>query len=196
MTRIKTAVLISGSGSNLQALIDAAKDDAFPADIALVISNKEDAYGLTRAAEARIETLTIDHRQYKTRGAFDAALNAALKDAGVELVCLAGFMRVLTAGFVDEWKGRMLNIHPSLLPAFRGIHAAKQAFDYGVRVTGCTVHVVTPDLDDGPILGQSAVPVHDGDTLEMLNARIQQAEHTLYPECVAQYATWLGKYGE
>ena len=192
--RIPTAVLISGSGSNLQALIDAAKDEAFPAEITLVLSNRPDAYGLTRAGQAGIDTVTLDHKAYADRRAFDAAMDEALREAGIELVCLAGFMRILTPDFVGRWKGRMLNIHPSLLPAFRGIDAARQALDYGVRVTGCTVHFVTPDLDAGPIIGQAAVPVKDGDTLETLTARIQAEEHTLYPDCVARIAGWMRDY--
>lgn len=195
MQKVKTAVLISGSGSNLQALIDATKKADYPVDIALVISNKEDAYGLTRAKDAGIETLVINHRDYDGRDAFDTAIDDALQEHGIELVCLAGFMRILTADFTTNWKGRMLNIHPSLLPSFRGINAQKQALDAGVKISGCTVHLVTPDLDDGPIIGQSAVPVKDGDTVESLSQRILTAEHILYPECVGKYAGWMREYG-
>lgn len=195
MQKVRTAVLISGSGSNLQALIDAAGDDGWPATIALVISNKPDAYGLNRAEQAGIDTLVIDHRDYDGRDAFDTAIDDALQQHGIELVCLAGFMRILTADFTTSWKGRMLNIHPSLLPSFRGINAQKQALEAGVRISGCTVHLVTPDLDDGPIIGQSAVPVKDGDTVDTLSRRILAAEHGLYPECVGKYAGWMREFG-
>lgn len=196
MKKIRTAVLISGSGSNLQALIDAAADPAWPAEIALVVSNKADAYGLTRAEEAGIATAVVNHRDYDSREDFDAALDATLREAGIELICLAGFMRILTREFTEAWKGWMLNIHPSLLPSFRGIHAQRQALEAGVKISGCTVHLVTPELDDGPILGQAAVPVKDGDTEETLSARILKAEHQLYPECVGKYAGWIRQYAE
>ena len=185
--RRRVGVLISGSGSNLQALLDASKDPGFPAEIALVISNHPGAGGLARAEATGVPTRTIDHRVYEGRAPFEDALHAALTEHGVETVCLAGFMRVLTEGFVRRWEGRMLNIHPSLLPAFRGLHVHRQALAAGVRVSGCTVHVVTPDLDDGPIIGQAAVPVLQGDTEETLAARVLEQEHRLYPLALRRF---------
>ncbi len=185
--RKKTAVLISGSGTNLQSLIDAGREDAFPADIALVVSNKADAYGLTRAEEAGIATALIPHKEYKTRKAFDDALAATLDDQGIEFVCLAGFMRILTEGFVERWTGRMLNIHPSLLPAFRGHNAHEQVLASSVAFSGCTVHAVTAELDGGPIVGQAVVPRHADDDEETLAARVRNAEHQLYPLAVRTF---------
>jgi phosphoribosylglycinamide formyltransferase-1 len=174
-------VLISGRGTNLQALIDAAAEGAFPAHIALVVSNVAGAAGLARAAGAGIATRTIPHRSYAAREDFDAALDAALCEAGIELVCLAGFMRVLSNWFVERWQGRLINIHPSLLPAFKGLHVHRQALDAGVRISGCTVHFVVPELDSGPIIAQAAVPVFPDDDTEALAARTLAAEHRLYP---------------
>jgi phosphoribosylglycinamide formyltransferase-1 len=185
--RTKVGVLISGRGSNLQALLDAAADPGYPAEIALVISNRPGAYGLDRAQAAGVATATIDHTRFADRPAFEAALDAALRDAGCEIVCLAGFMRVLSGGFVAAWAGRILNIHPSLLPAFRGLHAQRQALDAGVKIAGCTVHVVTPELDDGPILAQAAVPVEDADDEASLSARILEQEHRIYPTALAAF---------
>ena len=190
--RRRVGVLISGSGSNLQALLDATADAAFPAEIALVISNRPGAGGLARAEAAGVPTLTIDHRAHEGRALFEDALHAALTEHGVETVCLAGFMRVLTEGFVRRWAGRMLNIHPSLLPSFKGLHVHAQALAAGVRVSGCTVHVVTPDLDDGPIIGQAAVPVLPDDTEETLAARVLAAEHRLYPAALRAFVTEEG----
>ena len=166
----KIGILISGRGSNMAALIEAARAPDYPAEIALVISNKATAAGLERAKAAGIETLVIDHKGFTSREAFDDAVHAALVAAGVELVALAGFMRIQSAGFVDRWLGRQLNIHPSLLPSFKGLHPHKQALDAGVRVTGATVHFVTHELDGGPIVAQAAVPVLDGDTVEALES--------------------------
>jgi len=179
--RKRTAVLISGRGSNLQALMDAASDSAFPAEIALVLSNVVGAQGLTRAEAAGIPVGTIAHQSYPSREAFDAALNDALKKNGIEFVCLAGFMRILSDGFVKAWEGRIINIHPSLLPAFKGIDVHRRVLDAGVRVTGCTVHFVVPELDSGPIIAQAAVPVVAGDTEDTIAARTLEAEHRLYP---------------
>ena len=187
--RRRVGVLISGSGSNLQALLNAAADAAFPAEIALVISNRPGAGGLARAEAAGVPALTIDHRAHEGRAPFEDALHAALTEHGVETVCLAGFMRVLTEGFVRRWAGRMLNIHPSLLPSFRGLHVHARALAAGVRVSGCTVHLVTPDLDDGPILGQAAVPVLPNDTEDALAARVLAAEHRLYPAALRAFLT-------
>ena len=180
MARLKVAALISGRGSNLQALIDAAADPTYPAEIVLVLSNNADAYGLQRASAAGIATLVIDHRG-KERPAFEAEIDAALRRNGVELICLAGFMRLLTAGFAERWRDRILNIHPSLLPAFKGLHVHEQVLAAGARFTGCTVHVVRPEMDAGPIIAQAAVPVAPDDTADSLAARVLAAEHRLYP---------------
>ena len=180
----RLGVLISGRGSNLQALIDAAADPSYPAEIALVISNKADAGGLARAEAAGIATKVIPHKEFASREAFDAALDKALRDAGVGLVCLAGFMRLLTAGFSQGWHDRLINIHPSLLPAFKGLDSHGQALKAGVRFSGCTVHFVRPEMDAGPIILQAAVPVHDGDDEDRLAARILEAEHRSYPLAV------------
>ena len=181
MTRKRVGVLISGRGSNLQALIDAAKDPCYPAELVLVVSNVPGAQGLARAEEAGIATSTIDHKGFASREDFDAALDAKLGEAGVELLCNAGFMRLHTEGFVARWLNRHLNIHPSLLPAFRGLHTHARVLDEGVKVTGCTVHFVRPAMDEGPIVAQAAVPVHPGDTPDSLAARVLEAEHRLYP---------------
>lgn len=181
MARLKTGVLISGSGTNLQALLDAARDPAYPAEIVLVVSNKADAFGLERARQAGIPTRVIDHKGYPDRSAFDAALHDALVEAGCGMVCLAGFMRILTPGFVERWRGRMVNIHPSLLPAFRGLDAQGQAIRAGVRVSGATVHFVVPEMDAGPIVVQGAVPVLADDDADTLARRILTVEHRIYP---------------
>ncbi|MEK9660189.1 MAG: phosphoribosylglycinamide formyltransferase [Alphaproteobacteria bacterium] len=188
MPRLKLGVLISGRGSNMQALIDACRDPAYPAEIALVIANRADAGGLKRAAESGIATAMIPHRDYPDRQSFDAALDAALRDAGVELVCLAGFMRLLTASFVTSWHDRIVNIHPSLLPAFKGAHAHADVLAAGVKISGCTVHIVRPEMDDGPIIVQAAVPVLPGDTEDTLAARVLEAEHRCYPFAVRALA--------
>ena len=182
--KLKLGVLISGRGSNLQALIDAAADPSYPAEIALVISNKPDAAGLQRAEAAGIATQVIPHKNFPDRESFDAALDAALQAAGVGLVCLAGFMRLLTAGFSRSWHDRLINIHPSLLPAFKGLDSHAQALKAGVRLSGCTVHFVRPEMDAGPIIVQAAVPVLDGDDESALAARILAAEHRCYPLAV------------
>ena len=181
MARLKVGVLISGRGSNLQALIDACADPAFPAEIRLVVSNRADAAGLERARQAGIASVVIPHRDYKARGDFDDALDGALAEAGVELVCLAGFMRLLGDAFVAHWQDRLVNIHPSLLPAFRGLDTHARALAAGVRFTGCTVHFVRAAVDDGPIIVQAAVPVLPGDDAERLAARVLAAEHRAYP---------------
>jgi phosphoribosylglycinamide formyltransferase-1 len=184
MAKLKLGVLISGRGSNLQALIDATADPSFPAQIALVISNRADAGGLARAEAAGIATKVIPHKEFASREAFDAALDSALRQAGVGLVCLAGFMRLLTAGFSQGWHDRLINIHPSLLPAFKGLDSHARALAAGVRFSGCTVHFVRPEMDAGPIILQAAVPVHDGDDEDALAARILEAEHKSYPLAV------------
>lgn len=182
--RLRLGVLISGRGSNLQALIDAAAAPDFPAEVALVLSNKADAAGLARAAAAGISTRTVSHRDFADREAFDAALTAALEAADVGLVCLAGFMRLLTPGFVEHWRDRLINIHPSLLPAFRGLDTHERALAAGVRFAGCTVHFVRPEMDEGPIILQAAVPVLPDDTAGSLAARVLEAEHRCYPAAV------------
>ncbi len=184
MGRLRLAVLISGRGSNLQALLDACARPDWPAEIGLVLSNNPSARGLQRAAAAGVPTAVIDHRGFADRALFDAALDSRLSAAGVELVCLAGFMRLLTAGFVERWRDRLVNIHPSLLPAFRGLDTHARVIAAGVRFTGCTVHFVRPEVDSGPIIAQAAVPVHPQDTLDSLAARVLAAEHRLYPMAV------------
>jgi phosphoribosylglycinamide formyltransferase-1 len=178
-------VLISGCGSNLQALIDAAANPAYPAESVLVISNRPEAPGLQRAAQARIPHEVIPEHD---RAAFAAAADAALRQHGVELIALAGFMRLLDTGFVEAWQDRMVNIHPSLLPAFPGLHPQRQALLAGARFSGCTVHFVRPEMDTGPIIAQAVVPVHDADDEGRLAARILAAEHRLYPLAVRLYA--------
>ena len=179
--RLPVGVLISGRGSNLQALIDACAAPGFPARIAIVVSNKADAHGLTRAEQAGIPTAVVDHKAYPDRESFDRAVDKALRAAGVELVCLAGFMRILSAAFVGGWHDRLINIHPSLLPAFKGLDTHQRALDAGVRITGCTVHFVRPAMDDGPIIVQAAVPVLPGDDADTLAGRILESEHVIYP---------------
>jgi phosphoribosylglycinamide formyltransferase 1 len=185
MARLRVGVLISGRGSNLQALIDAAADPGYPAEIVLVISNRAEAAGLQRAAQAGIAHRVIAERD---RAAFAAAADRALEQSGVELVALAGFMRLLDAGFVEGWHDRMINIHPSLLPAFPGLHPQRQALAAGVRFSGCTVHFVRVEVDTGPIVAQAVVPVRDDDDEDLLSARILAAEHRLYPLALRLYA--------
>jgi phosphoribosylglycinamide formyltransferase-1 len=182
--KLRIGVLISGRGSNLQALIDACAGPGYPAEIALVISNVADAYGLERAAAAGIPTTVISHTGFASRGGFEAALSEALREAGCKLVCLAGFMRLLTGPFVEAWWNRLVNIHPSLLPAFRGLHAHERVLDYGARFSGCTVHFVRPAMDDGPIIVQAAVPVLGDDDADRLASRILVQEHRIYPLAV------------
>ena len=186
--KVRVAVLISGRGSNMVALAEAARDPAFPAEIVLVLSNDPQAEGLARAAALGIPTQAIDHRAFPDRASFDAAIDAALRGAGTDLVCLAGFMRILTDRFVEGWAGRMLNIHPSLLPLFKGTHTHAQALAAGVRLHGCTVHFVVPELDAGPIVAQAAVPVRQGDDPDSLAARVIVQERRLYPAALALVA--------
>ncbi|MFC0385447.1 phosphoribosylglycinamide formyltransferase [Muricoccus vinaceus] len=190
----RTAVLISGRGSNLGALIAAARDPAYPAELALVLSNRADAAGLDRAREAGIPTATVESRPFgRDRAAFEAALGGKLAEARIEMIALAGFMRVLTEGFVTHWSGRMLNIHPSLLPAFPGLDTHARALAAGVRLHGCTVHFVTPGVDEGPIIAQSAVPVLPDDDEAALAARVLAQEHRLYPAALAWAAAGLAR---
>jgi len=179
--RRKTAILISGRGSNMAALIEAAGDPDYPARIALVISNRPDAAGLDIARGHGVKTRIIDHRRFETRETFEAEVDKALETAGVDLVCLAGFMRLLTESFVKRWHDRLINIHPSLLPAFRGVDTHARALAAGVKISGCTVHFVRPEMDSGPIIAQAAVAVLPGDTEDALAARVLAAEHRIYP---------------
>ena len=189
MARKRVAILISGRGSNMVALIDAAKDAAYPAEIALVISNEPDAEGLKRAEAAGIRTSVVDHRKFgKDREAFERALQNELQTHRIELVCLAGFMRLLTSWFVRQWEGRLLNIHPALLPAFKGLDTHARALASGATEHGATVHFVVPEMDSGPIIAQAAVPVRAGDTEAALAARVLEVEHRIYPEALRSVA--------
>jgi phosphoribosylglycinamide formyltransferase 1 len=182
MSRKRVAVLISGRGSNMAALIEAAKDKSYPAEIALVVSNRPDAGGLLVARADAIATEIVDHANFgKDRAAFERALQAVLEKHKIEIVCLAGFMRLLTDGFVNQWQGRLLNIHPALLPAFKGLDTHKRALEAGAKIHGATVHFVVPEMDSGPIVAQAAVNVRPDDTEEMLAARVIKVEHKIYP---------------
>ncbi|MEI5663904.1 phosphoribosylglycinamide formyltransferase [Bosea sp. CCNWLW174] len=188
--RVPTAILISGRGSNMVALIDAARAAEFPAEIVLVAANLPDAGGLERAAAAGIATASVDHRPFgKDREAFERALDAELQAHSIELVALAGFMRVLTPWFVTRWQGRLINIHPSLLPDFRGTHTHARALEAGVAEHGCTVHFVVPELDAGPTILQAKVPVLPGDDEASLSARVLEQEHRIYPQALALVAS-------
>jgi phosphoribosylglycinamide formyltransferase-1 len=191
--RLKIAVLISGRGSNLKALIEACAAPDYPAEIALVISNVADAGGLAHARAASIPTAIVPHKDYPSRDAFDSAMEKRLIESGVELVCFAGFMRILTDGFVRAWQGRLINIHPSLLPAYKGTHVHERVLAAGEKLSGCTVHYVTPELDSGPTILQATVPVQPGDTPDSLAARVLEAEHTLYPQAVKMVAASLSR---
>ncbi len=184
MAKLKLAVLISGRGSNLQALIDACAAPGFPAEIVIVISNKPDVFGLTRAADSGIPAISIDHKQYRTRDAFDTQMTLAMEDAGAELICLAGFMRLLSDQFCARWHDRMINIHPSLLPSFKGLDVHQAALDAGVKFSGCTVHYVRPEMDSGPVIVQAVVAILSEDNADTLAARILIEEHKTYPEAV------------
>jgi phosphoribosylglycinamide formyltransferase 1 len=185
----RVAILISGRGSNMASLLDAAAAPDYPATIALVLSNRPNAGGIARASEAGVATTVVDHKAYPDREGFERAMDAVLVEAGTEIICLAGFMRVLTPWFVARWVGRMINIHPSLLPLFRGTHTHRQALDAGVRVHGCSVHFVVPELDSGPIIAQACIPVFPGDDEDALAARVLVEEHRIYPQALAQLAS-------
>ncbi len=187
--RKKVSVLISGRGSNMQALVRASREPDCPFEICAVISNEPQAKGLSFAADAGIATAVVDHRQFESREAFEEVLHETLLVFKSELVALAGFMRILTPSFVRNWEGRMLNIHPSLLPLFKGLHTHRRALEAGVRIHGCTVHFVTADLDSGPIIAQGAVPVLPDDTEDSLAARVLKVEHRIYPEALALVAS-------
>jgi len=179
--RLKIGVLISGRGSNLQALIEACARPDYPAEIVLVLSNRADALGVERARRAGLKTTVIPHGDFVDREGFEAALDGALREAGAEFVCNAGFLRILTPWFVERWRDRQINIHPSLLPAFPGLHTHERALAAGVRFSGCTVHFVRPAMDEGPIIVQAAVPVLPDDDAGTLAARVLAAEHRIFP---------------
>ncbi|RKH60059.1 phosphoribosylglycinamide formyltransferase [Corallococcus llansteffanensis] len=187
--RARLGVLVSGGGSNLQALLDAARQEDFPAEVACVVSNVPTAYALERARQAGVRAEVVDHKHFGAKADFEAALRGVLADAGVEWVCLAGFMRLVSADFLKHFPGRVLNIHPSLLPAFPGLHAQRQALERGVKVAGCTVHYVDAGTDTGPIIAQAAVPVLPEDDEASLSARILAEEHRLYPLAVRLVVT-------
>ena len=184
MAKLKLCVLISGRGSNLQSLIDACADETYPAEIALVVSNIDGVQGLQRAQNAGIPTTVVNHKEFKTRESFDATLTETISRFDVDLLCLAGFMRILTDGFVTHWQDKLINIHPSLLPDFKGLDVQQRAIDAGVDTSGCTVHFVRPDMDSGPIIVQAEVPVLEDDTASELAARILVKEHVIYPLAV------------
>ena len=195
MTKKRVAVLISGRGSNMAALIEAAKAKDYPAEIVLVVSNRSDALGLVLAREAGIATAFLDHRPFgDDREAFERALDAELKAHRIDLVCLAGFMRLLTTWFVTRWSGRILNIHPALLPQFKGLHTHRRALEAGVKRHGATVHFVVPETDSGPIILQDSVPVFDGDTEETLAERVLAVEHRIYPEALRLVAEGRARF--
>lgn len=184
MSRLRVAVFISGRGSNLQSLIDATAGESSPAEIVLALSNVADAYGLQRAEKAGIPTTVVDHKDFEDRQSFEDVLHEKVAEAKTELVCLAGFMRVLTENFVNRWRERLINIHPSLLPSFKGIHVHERVIEHGARFSGCTVHFVRPAMDDGPIIAQACVPVHPDDDADTLAERVLVQEHLIYPMVV------------
>ena len=191
MNKKRVGVFISGNGSNLQALIDACAAPDFPAQINVVISNKAEAFGLTRARNIGIATHALNHKDYPTREAFDEATHQILLSHNIEIVCLAGFMRLLSSTFVDRWKDRLINIHPSLLPAFKGAHAVTDALAAGAKVTGCTVHQVITEVDAGSIILQAEVPILEDDTESTLLERIHKQEHRIYPLALKKLAEKL-----
>ncbi len=187
--RRRVGILISGRGSNMMSLVAASRAADYPAEVVCVVSNRPQAAGLAWAREQGIAAHAVDHKAYATREAFEEAVQAVLEREGVELVALAGFMRIMTGGFVARWAGRMINIHPSLLPLYPGLHTHARALADGVRIAGCTVHHVIAEMDAGPIIAQGAVPVVDGDTPESLAERILRVEHVLYPQALALVAS-------
>jgi phosphoribosylglycinamide formyltransferase 1 len=196
MTKRRVAILISGRGSNMMSLIEAASAKDYPAEIALVVSNRPDAAGIERAQAMGVRALAIDHKVFGNRVAFEARLHQTLLDFEIDLICNAGFMRMLTGGFVDRWRDRQLNVHPSLLPAFPGLDTHQRAIDQGVMVTGCTVHFVRLEMDSGPIIAQAVVPVLPNDTADSLGARVLDAEHKLYPHALRLVASGAAKVVE
>jgi len=190
--RKRTAIFISGHGSNMRALVEAARAPDYPAEIVLVLSNRPEAAGLTFAKAAGIATAAVDHKIHAGREEFERSVQLLLEIHKIELICLAGFMRLLTPVFVNSWNGRMLNIHPALLPSYRGLHTHQRALDDGVKIHGCTVHFVVPAMDEGPIIAQAAVPVLDDDDAETLAARVLTQEHIIYPQALSLIAS--GRY--
>lgn len=188
MRKLSLGVMISGSGTNLQALIDACASLDFPAEINVVISNRPNAFGLERARKADIKAVCIDHKEFGDRETFETAIDKCLRENQVQLVCLAGFMRILNASFVGRWKDRMINIHPSLLPSYKGLHTHARAIEDGVRFSGCTIHFVRPEMDDGPIVMQAAVPIASDDTEDTLAKKVLAYEHIMYPAAVRMIA--------
>ena len=190
MAPVRTAILVSGRGSNMLSLLEAARAEAgFPAAFSLVLSNRPGVLALERAAAFGVPTAVIDHKAFSDRESFDRALSARLEAEGIELVCLAGFMRLLTPWLVERWRDRMLNLHPAILPSFKGLHTHERALEAGVRLHGCTVHLVRSEMDAGPIIAQAAVPVLSGDTPDSLGARVLAAEHRLYPLALRLWAS-------
>ena len=189
MAKLKLCILISGRGSNLKSLIDACKAEDFPAEIALVISNDTEAYGLIRAEEARVPNYVISHKEFSTRDHFDDTMAKKIKKYNVDLICLAGFMRILGDKLIDQWKNKIINIHPSLLPSFKGMNIHQRVIDSGVKFSGCTVHFVRCEMDSGPILLQAIVPVLPGDDAKTLAARILKQEHKVYPKAIKMIAS-------
>lgn len=189
----RTAILISGRGSNMKSLVAAARRPDYPAEIVIVISNRPDAAGIAWAKEQGLPALAMDHKLYSDRAHFESQLQGVLTASGVDLICLAGFMRLMTAPFVERWRDRMLNIHPSLLPAFKGLDTHARALAAGAKFAGCSVHLVRPEMDEGPILGQAVVPVLENDTEATLAARVLSAEHELYPRTLELFAAGLIK---
>ena len=186
--KLRAAILISGRGSNMRSLVEAARAPGFPVEVVAVVSNRPEAPGLAWARDEGLPALGLDHKLYSDRAHFESQLDGVLRAARVDLVCLAGFMRLMTPAFVERWHDRMINIHPSLLPAFKGLDTHARAIAAGVRYAGCTVHLVRPEMDEGPILGQAVVPVAPDDTPDTLAARVLAAEHRLYPAVLARYA--------
>lgn len=189
--RIKTAILISGGGSNMEALIKASQASTHPANIVLVISNRQDAAGLEKATKLGVDAIAIDHKKFSSRKQFEQAIQRVLEDYDTELVCNAGFMRILTPWFVEKWDGRQLNIHPSILPKFKGLHTHARAIEAGEKEHGCTVHFVNEGMDDGEIIDQARVPVLENDTPETLAARVLDQEHILYPKVLKRIAAGM-----
>ena len=189
MAKLKLCILISGRGSNLKSLIDACKAKDFPAEIALVISNDTEAYGLKRAEESRVPNYVISHKEFSTRDHFDDTMAEKIKKYNVDLICLAGFMRILGDKFIDQWKNKIINIHPSLLPSFKGMNVHQRVIDSGVKFSGCTFHFVRCKMDSGPILLQAIVPVLPGDDAKTLAARILKQEHRVYPKAIKMIAS-------
>ena len=186
--KVPTAILISGRGSNMQAIVEATQADDYPVRVCAVISNRPDAAGITWAQDKGLDTSVVDHTAFDSREAFEEELHKVLLASGAQLVALAGFLRIMTEGFVRRWEGRMINIHPSLLPSFKGLHTHEKALEAGVKIAGCTVHYVSPDLDSGAIIAQAAVPVLHDDTTDTLAARILVCEHKIYPAALGLVA--------